>query len=117
MCLCSFHKHLLSIYYVPDFILYTGDIKEEDSYLIWDTLSLEEEKMKTKITACYDKYSGKESTGQCRSHKRHGFGSWVGKILWSKKWQPTSVFLPRKIPWTEETGRLQSMESQRVRHD
>ena len=94
MCLCSFHKHLLSIYYVPDFILYTGDIKEEDSYLIWDTLSLEEEKMKTKITACYDKYSGKESTGQCRSHKRHGFGSWVGKILWSKKWQPIPVFLP-----------------------
>ena len=62
--------------------------------MIWDTLSLEEEKMKIKITACYDKYSGKESTGQCRSHKRHGFGSWVGKILWSKKWQPIPVFSP-----------------------
>ena len=28
---------------------------------------------------------------QCR---RPGFDSWVGKIPWRKKWQPTSVFLP-----------------------
>ena len=33
------------------------------------------------------------------------------------KWQPTPVFLPGKIPWMEEPGRLQSMGSQRVRHD
>ena len=26
-------------------------------------------------------------------------------------------FLASKIPWTEEPGRLQSMESQRVEHD
>ena len=35
--------------------------------------------------------SGKESTCQCR---RCGFGPWVGKIPWRKKWQPTPVFLP-----------------------
>ena len=23
-----------------------------------------------------------------------GFDSWVGKILWSRKWQPSLVFLP-----------------------
>ena len=23
-----------------------------------------------------------------------GFSSWVGKILWRRKWQPTPVFLP-----------------------
>ena len=40
-----------------------------------------------------------------------------GKIPWSKKWQPTPVFLPREFPWTEEPGRLQSMGLQRVRHD
>ena len=34
-----------------------------------------------------------------------------------RKWQPTAVFLARKIPWTEEPGRLQSIESQRVGHD
>ena len=28
-----------------------------------------------------------------------------------------SSILARKIPWTEEPGRLQSMESQRIRHD
>ena len=28
--------------------------------------------------------------------KRHGFGSWVGKIPWRRAWQPTPVFLPRE---------------------
>ena len=28
-----------------------------------------------------------------------------------------SSILPREIPWTEEPGRLQSMGSQRVKHD
>ena len=42
---------------------------------------------------------------------------WVRKIPWSKKWQPTPVFLPGKIPWTEEPGGQQSMGSQRGRHD
>jgi len=28
---------------------------------------------------------------QCR---RHGFNPWVGNIPWSRKWQPTPVFLP-----------------------
>ena len=37
--------------------------------------------------------SGKESTCQCRRHKRHGFNPWVRKILWRRKWQPTPVFL------------------------
>ena len=32
--------------------------------------------------------SGKESTCQCRRHKRQGFESWDGKIPWSRKWQP-----------------------------
>ena len=32
--------------------------------------------------------SYKESACQCRRHKRCEFDSWVGKILWSRKWQP-----------------------------
>ena len=28
---------------------------------------------------------------QCRRLKRHGFNPWVGKIPWSRKWQPTPV--------------------------
>ena len=42
---------------------------------------------------------------------------WVGKIPWRKEWLPTPVFLPGESPWTEEPGVLQSMGSQRVRHD
>ena len=28
---------------------------------------------------------------------RDGFDPWVRKILWSRKWQPTPVFLPGKF--------------------
>ena len=41
--------------------------------------------------------SGKEYTCQRRRCKRCGFDPWVGKIPWSRKWQPTPVFLPRKF--------------------
>ena len=35
--------------------------------------------------------------------------TWVGKIPWSRAWQPTPVFLPGESSWTEEPGGLQSM--------
>ena len=38
-------------------------------------------------------HKGKEFSSQCR---RHGFNPWVGKIPWSRKWQPTLVPLPGK---------------------
>ena len=41
--------------------------------------------------------SGKESTCQCRRHKRHGFDPWVRKIPWRKAWQSTPVFLPEEF--------------------
>ena len=41
--------------------------------------------------------SSKESTCQCRKHIRHGFNPWVSKIPWSRKRQPTPVFLHGKI--------------------
>ena len=55
---------------------------------------------------------GKESTCQCRRCKTCGFDPWVGKIPWSRKWQPTSAFLPGKFH-----GGLQSMGLQKVRHN
>ena len=39
-------------------------------------------------------FSGKEPVYQCRKCRRHGFGPWVGKSPWRRKWQPTPVFLP-----------------------
>ena len=53
---------------------------------------------------------GKESACQWRS-------SLGWKIPWRRKWQPTPVFLPGKSHWTEESDRLQSMGTQRVRYD
>ena len=31
---------------------------------------------------------------QCRRLRRHELDSWVGKIPWRRKWQPTPIFLP-----------------------
>ena len=43
----------------------------------------------------------------------HGWG----RFSWRRAWQPTPVFLAGESPWTEEPDRLQSIGSQRVRHD
>ena len=45
------------------------------------------------------------------------FDPWVGKFPWRKAWPSATVLLPGESPWTEEPGGLQSMRSQRVRHD
>ena len=45
--------------------------------------------------------------------RRRGLDLSVGKIPWRRKWQSTPVFLAWEIPWTEESGGLQSMESQK----
>ena len=60
-------------------------------------------------------YSGKESACQCRKCRRREFGPWVPKIPWSRKWQPTAVFLPGQFhgqrslvsysPWGRRIGR------------
>ena len=58
--------------------------------------------------------SGKEPTCECRRHKSYVLDPWVRKIPWRRAWQPTPVFLPRKSPWTEEPGGLQSIGLHRV---
>ena len=60
--------------------------------------------------------SGREPACQRRRLKRQRFNPWVGKIPWRRAWQPTPVVLP----WTRSLvgySGLQSMGSQRVRHD
>ena len=44
-------------------------------------------------------------------------GSIPGKIPWRRKWQPTPVFLPGESTWTEESGTLQSIGLQSIRHN
>ena len=47
--------------------------------------------------------------------------TWVPSLGWGdtleKEMATHSSILAWRIPWTEEPGRLQSMGSQRVRHD
>ena len=43
--------------------------------------------------------------------------TWVGKIPLEKGMATHSSILAWRIPWAEEPGRLQSMESQRVGHN
>ena len=57
---------------------------------------------------------GKEPTCQCRRHRRIMLNPWVRKFPWRRKWQPPPQpsILAWKTPWTEEPGRLWSMEWQ-----
>ena len=61
-------------------------------------------------------HSGEESTCQCRRHKRHRLDPWVGKISWSRKWQPIPIFLPGIFHGQRNLVGLQSMGSQTVGH-
>ena len=45
------------------------------------------------------------------------FNPWVGKIPLEKEMETQSSILAWELPWTNELGGLQSMRSQRVRHD
>ena len=56
----------------------------------------------------------RESNCQCR---RCEFNPWVMKSPWRREWLPTPVFLPEKSPWTEESGGLQFVRSQRIVYD
>ena len=78
------------------------------------------EQITIKPTTCYalirspSGSDGKESTCQGR---RRRFDPRVGKIPWRRKQQPTLVFLPGKSHGPRSLAGLQSMESQKVRHD
>ena len=63
-----------------------------------------------------DVLSSRESTCQCRGHRRCGFKPSIGKSPWRRKWQPTPVFLPGKFhgqrsladysPWGHEESNV-----------
>ena len=63
-------------------------------------------------------HSGKESACQSRRQERCRFDPWVRKIPWSKKWQPTQVFLPGKFNGQSNlTGFVRPMGLQRLGQD
>ena len=53
---------------------------------------------------------GKESAMSSGDTGDMGLIPGSGRFPWSRKWQPTPVFLPKKTPWMEEPGRLQSTD-------
>ena len=61
-------------------------------------------------------FSGKEPAYLCRRCRRRGFKPLAGKIPWRRKWQPTSVFLPRKSHG-QRSLESWSVGSQWVRHN
>ena len=58
--------------------------------------------------------SGKEPACQCSKCR---FDSWVRKIPWKKKWQPTLVFLPGKSYGQGSLVGYSTWICKRVRHD
>ena len=62
-------------------------------------------------------HSGKEICLPIQEMQETGFDPWVRKIPWRRKWQPIPSILAWEVPWTGEPDRLQSMGSQKVRHD
>ena len=63
---------------------------------------------------CFISFPG-GSGGKESAHNAEDSGLVPGKIPWNRKWQPTPVCLPRELHG-EETGGLQFMGLQRVRH-
>ena len=55
---------------------------------------------------------------QVLSHlKRQGFNPWVWKIPWSRKWQPTPVFLPGESHGQRSLAGYSPWGQQRIRND
>ena len=52
---------------------------------------------------------GKESACSGEDTGDVEFNSWVGKIPWRRKWQPTPVLL-RESPWTEMATHSSTLE-------
>ena len=53
--------------------------------------------------------SGKEPACQCSRYKRHRFNFWIGKIPRRRARLTHCSLLAWRIPWTEESGQLQTM--------
>ena len=68
----------------------------------------------TEASSCGDGHGIKTGTDNTTQRESNGASPLSGL---EKAMAPHSSTLAWKIPWTEEPGRLQSMESPRVGHD
>ena len=58
-----------------------------------------------------------QSVKNLPENRRPGFDSWVGKIPWRRKWQPTPVFLPGESHGQRSLAGYTAHGVARVRHD
>ena len=49
--------------------------------------------------------------------RRYRFDPWVEKIPWTRKWQPTPIFLPRKSHGQRSLAAYSLRDHKRVGHD
>ena len=49
-------------------------------------------------------FNARDARGQCRRCKRYRFDSWVVKVIWSRKWQPTPESLPGEFHGQRSLG-------------
>ena len=77
--------------------------------------------MRTKTWSSYKRTAWTSPVAQTVKHLPTTRETWVWSLGWEdlleKEMATHSSILAWKIPWTEEPGRLQSMGSQRVRHN
>ena len=69
--------------------------KKKKRFLGIESLSISQSAFNTYYHLLWQ--SHKESTCQCKRHKRLDLIPEWGRFPWSKKWQPTPVFLPGKF--------------------
>ena len=84
----------------------------------WAVLSIHKYLLSTVCKVVFPgRASGEEPACQCRRCRRRGFDPWARKIPLEEGMATHSSIHAWRIPWTEEPGGLQSIVSQRVRHD
>ena len=79
---------------LPSPYAYAASVKDRDG--CWK-ITMEHHNLNQVVTpnaaAMPDGAGSKESTCQCRRHKRFRFNPWIGKIPWRRKWHPTPPLL------------------------
>ena len=94
-----------------------GALRVDNSGMLATYLEIVSKFIKKITMICKAFPGGKESTCQCKRHRRHGFYSWVQKTQLEEEMAARFSILAWRIPLTEEPGRLPFIGSHRVRQD
>ena len=113
---CEDQKRLNSWLHKPYICYPQSHMKEqiiEMHHVLWFCVLYLQITCETTIHLFHNFPSGKESDCNARNTEDTSFYSWVGKIHWRRKWQPTPGFLPGK---SHEQRSMLGLLGHRVRH-